>query len=79
MTITINIPKTAEQCAALLEHIQSGEEILLAQGGIAIARVVPISLPTQPRIPGQDKGKVAIASDFNAPLPENILNDFVRF
>jgi antitoxin (DNA-binding transcriptional repressor) of toxin-antitoxin stability system len=78
MTITINIPETAEQFAALLTHIQTGEEILLAQRGIAIARLLPISSPTQPRIPGQDKGKVAIASDFNAPLPENILNDFLN-
>ena len=32
---------------------------------------------TQPRIPGQDKGQVVIAPDFNAPLPEDILNDFL--
>lgn len=33
---------------------------------------------TQPRIPGQDKGQVVIAPDFNAPLPEDILNDFLN-
>jgi hypothetical protein len=33
---------------------------------------------TQPRIPGQDKGQVIIAPDFDAPLPEDILNDFLN-
>ena len=31
----------------------------------------------QPRVSGQDKGKIFIASDFNAPLPDNILADFM--
>jgi hypothetical protein len=32
----------------------------------------------QPRIPGQDKGQVIIAPDFDAPLPKDILNDFLN-
>ncbi len=76
MTMTINIPETADQFTELITRVQRGEEILLAQNGIAISRLVPIQSPTQPRTSGQDKGKVAIASDFNAPLPNDILNDF---
>lgn len=30
------------------------------------------------RIPGQDKGKVIVASDFNAPLPDEVLSDFLN-
>ncbi len=78
MTITVNMPETAEQLAALLKHIQTGEEVLISQGGVAIARLVPIPTSRQPRIPGQDKGKVAIAPDFNDPLPDDILNDFLN-
>jgi antitoxin (DNA-binding transcriptional repressor) of toxin-antitoxin stability system len=78
MTNTVNIPETADQFALLLNRIQNGEELLLSQDGVLIARVVPIQKPSQPRIPGQDKGKVVIASDFNDPLPENILNDFLN-
>jgi antitoxin (DNA-binding transcriptional repressor) of toxin-antitoxin stability system len=78
MTSTVNIPETADQFTLLLNHIQAGEEILLSQGGVVIARVVPIQRPIQPRIPGQDKGKVVIASDFNDPIPDNILNDFLN-
>jgi hypothetical protein len=31
----------------------------------------------QPRISGQDKGKIFISQDFNAPLPDDILADFM--
>jgi antitoxin (DNA-binding transcriptional repressor) of toxin-antitoxin stability system len=78
MTSTVNIPETADQFTALLHRIQNGEEVLLSQDGIVIARVVPIQKPTRPRIPGQDQGKVVIASDFNDPLPANILLDFLN-
>jgi hypothetical protein len=30
------------------------------------------------RIPGQDQGKVWMSDDFNDPLPDSILNDFLN-
>ncbi|MCY7321048.1 MAG: type II toxin-antitoxin system Phd/YefM family antitoxin [Phormidesmis sp. CAN_BIN36] len=78
MTVTINIPETADQFTELIIRVQSGEEILLAQNGVAIARLMPIRASTQLRIPGQDKGKVTITPDFNAPLSDQILNDFLN-
>ncbi len=74
MPTSVNLPETPEQLAALVERIQAGEELVLTKAGIAIARLVP----TQPRIPSQDKGKVIIADGFNAPLPDEILNDFLN-
>lgn len=50
--------------------------MIILQAGTLIARIVPIVRQSSPRIPGLDKGKVIIAPDFDAPLPENILNDF---
>jgi antitoxin (DNA-binding transcriptional repressor) of toxin-antitoxin stability system len=73
MTITFNIPETGEQYAALIEHVQAGEGVLISQGGVAIARLLPIPVSRQPRIPGQDIGKVAIAPDFNDPLSDDSL------
>jgi hypothetical protein len=32
----------------------------------------------QPRIPGQDQGKVWISENFNDPLPDEILNNFLN-
>ena len=76
MISTINLPETTDQLTELIQRVQVGEEILLAQNGVAIARLIPIQTLSQPRLPGQDKGKVIVSPDFNAPLPESILNDF---
>jgi antitoxin (DNA-binding transcriptional repressor) of toxin-antitoxin stability system len=77
MAAIINIPETTAQFTELIQRAQAGEEILLAQNGIAIARLMPIQAPLSSRVPGQDKDKVVIAPDFNAPLPDDILNDFL--
>jgi|GEM_PF-2452167 len=37
-----------------------------------------ISENSSPRKPGQDQGKVWISDDFNEPLPEALLNDFLN-
>ena len=74
MSITASVPETPEQLTALLAHIQSGEEILLTKSGVAIARIIP----TSQRISGQDKGKIIVAPDFNEPLPQDILDDFLN-
>lgn len=74
MLVSVNLPETPEQLTALLDRIQAGEELLLTKQGIAVARLIP----THPRIPGQDKDKVIIAPNFNAPLTDDILNDFLN-
>jgi antitoxin (DNA-binding transcriptional repressor) of toxin-antitoxin stability system len=79
MAAIINIPETTAQFTELIQRAQAGEEILLAQNGIAIARLMPIQASLASRVPGQDKDKdkVVLAPDFNAPLPDYILNDFL--
>ena len=74
MTIHIDAPDAAKQLAQLLNQVKLGEEVVIAEAGVAIARIIPMAQPV-PRVPGQDKGKVIIAPDFD-PLPEDILNDF---
>ncbi|MDZ7961798.1 MAG: type II toxin-antitoxin system prevent-host-death family antitoxin [Aulosira sp. DedQUE10] len=53
-----------------------GEEVVIAEQGVPVARLVAIANTSSPRIPGLDKGKVFIAPDFNDPLAEEILIDF---
>ncbi|BAY60202.1 hypothetical protein NIES22_02600 [Calothrix brevissima NIES-22] len=62
--------------AELLSQVLLGEEVVIAEQGIPLARLVPIANNISPRIPGLDKGKVFMTSDFNEPLPEEILSDF---
>jgi len=78
MTLTLNIHEAQTQLAQLLERVRQGEEIIIAEAGRPVARLVLIDRPIAPRVPGSAAGQVVIADDFDAPLPESILGDFER-
>ena len=72
----INIHQAKTQLSKLLEKALHGEEIIIAKAGVPIARLVPF-VPTKNKIRlGVLKGKIKISDDFDAPLPDDILNDF---
>jgi prevent-host-death family protein len=78
MTLTLNVHEAQTQLAQLLERARKGEEIIIAEAGRPVARLVLIDRPTAPRVPGSAAGQVVIADDFDAPLPDSILGDFER-
>ena len=71
------LPANLADFAELLRRVLSGEEVILSQAGTPVARIVPLTNQPLPRIPGLDRGKVVIAPDFDEPLPEDVLNDFL--
>ncbi|AFY33332.1 type II toxin-antitoxin system Phd/YefM family antitoxin [Calothrix sp. PCC 7507] len=71
------LPTNLAELGELLRRVLSGEEVILSQAGTPIARIVPVSQQPIPRIPGLDRGKVVISPDFNLPLPEDSLKDFL--
>jgi prevent-host-death family protein len=72
-TVTIHEAKT--HLSRLLRRVSGGEEIIIARGKEPVAKLVPL-VPTKPRLLGQDRGKVVISDDFDAPLPEDLLKAF---
>ncbi|MEH1857966.1 MAG: type II toxin-antitoxin system Phd/YefM family antitoxin [Nostoc sp.] len=76
MTITVNVAQASAKFSELLSQVLLGEEVVIAEQGIPVARLVALTNTSSPRIPGLDKGKVFITPDFNDPLPEEILSDF---
>lgn len=74
---SVEFPEVQADLAELLRRVLSGEFVIISQAGTPIARIVPITEQSLPRIPGLDRGKVEIAPDFDTPLPEDILNDFL--
>ncbi|MEA3275582.1 MAG: type II toxin-antitoxin system Phd/YefM family antitoxin [Pseudomonadota bacterium] len=77
MTI-VNTHEAKTHLSRLLNRVAAGEEIVIARGGKAIAKLVPIEAPGQDRVPGLDAGKIWIAEDFDAPLPNELLDAFER-
>ena len=70
--LTVNTHEAKTQLSRLLARVKSGEEIVIAKSGKAVAKLVPIKRCTVKRKPGIDKGKAWIADDFDAPLPEEL-------
>ena len=76
MTAQINIHEAKTHLSKLLQRVVAGEEIVIAKAGKPMAKIVPIEQQKAPRKPGSAKGQVWMASDFNAPLPAEILDAF---
>ena len=72
----INIHEAKTHLSRLLARVAAGEEIVIARAGKPVARLVPYGPDQAERIPGQDAGRVVIATDFDAPSPDEILAGF---
>lgn len=76
MPVQVNIHEAKTHFSKLLARVREGEEIIIAKAGKPIARLVPVVERQARRLPGSARGRVTIAPDFNAPLPEAILREF---
>lgn len=67
MADSVNVHEAKTHFSKLLARVLRGEEIVIAKAGQPVARLIPErkSVPAR-RIPGIDKGKLKIASDFDA-------------
>lgn len=70
MAVTVNIHEAKTHLSKLLQRVMNGEEIIIAKAGKPVAVLAPYERIPAPRLPGNDRGKVTIAPDFDAPLPE---------
>ena len=76
MTITVDVREAKTHLSRLLARVGLGEEVIIAHGGVPIARLVPISPPVRHRVLGTAAGKITVAPDFDAPLPDSIILEF---
>jgi prevent-host-death family protein len=73
---TVKMYEAKTHLSRLIEEVQDGEEIIISRGTRAVAMLVPYIPKKQLRKPGYLKGKIRIAEDFDAPLPEELLYAF---
>jgi len=72
---TVNIHQAKTQFSKLVDAALHGEEVVIAKAGKPAVKLVPINKNGLRKF-GVLKGKIKIAKDFDAPLPDNILADF---
>ncbi|WP_448601852.1 type II toxin-antitoxin system Phd/YefM family antitoxin [Thermoleptolyngbya sp.] len=74
---TVNIHQAKTNLSRLLARVEQGEEIVIANRGIPVAKLVPFQTALNRRSSlGRDRGALTVPDDFNAPLPEDILVAF---
>jgi prevent-host-death family protein len=78
MARTLNIYEAKTHLSALVEKAAQGEEIVIAKAGKPMAKLVPLEPKAQAsRKFGQKMlGITYIAPDFDAPLADDIVEDF---
>jgi prevent-host-death family protein len=72
----VNIHDAKTRLSQLVERAEAGEEIVIARAGRPVARLVPLARPGRTRRLGLLNGRFRIPEEFNAPLPEEILQSF---
>ncbi|WER48365.1 type II toxin-antitoxin system Phd/YefM family antitoxin [Cupriavidus sp. WKF15] len=73
---TVNIHEAKTHLSRLIEEVAAGDEVVIAKAGKPMARIVPFDKPKGPRRLGGLKGKIRMADDFDAPLPDDLLAAF---
>jgi prevent-host-death family protein len=68
---TVNTHEAKTRFSELLRLVSDGEEVIIANRGVPVARIVPLC-DTRSQQQGKYRGQIAIADDFDAPLPESL-------
>jgi prevent-host-death family protein len=75
---TVNIHAAKTHLSRLIEEVAAGEEIIIAKAGKPVARLCPLAHRAGKRKLGGLEGKLRIPDDFDAPLPDEILDLFEK-
>lgn len=75
MDVTLNLYEAKTRLSSLVEEAAAGAEIIIAKNGKPMAKLVSLK-PAAQRRPGRGKGKIWMGADFDAPLPDAMLEAF---
>jgi antitoxin (DNA-binding transcriptional repressor) of toxin-antitoxin stability system len=68
-TTQVDVRELAGRFAEILAAARAGTEVIVTEGDVPRAKLVPLSLPF-PRTPGLHPGSMHAAEDFDAPLSD---------
>nr|WP_256672631.1 type II toxin-antitoxin system Phd/YefM family antitoxin [Pseudomonas sp. C1C7] len=73
--IIVPLAEAKNNLSKLVDDAAAGKIITIAKHGRPLARLVPVERPRGQRI-GAMKGKLVLADDFDAALPDDLLDAF---
>jgi len=72
----VNVHDAKTHFSSLLARVEKGQEVVIARAGKPVARLVPNAAEPKTPVFGADRGTFTVPDDFDAPLPEEILEAF---
>jgi prevent-host-death family protein len=76
MATVVDIHQAKIHLSELLARIARGEEVVIADAGTPVARLVPIAQRPSKRMAGTWRGTFEMGDDFDAPLPPDFMRAF---
>ena len=72
----VNIYDAKTRLSQLVDKAASGEDVVVSRNGKPLVRITRLAAPRRRIKFGVLKGKIKIAPDFDAPLPDEVLAGF---
>jgi prevent-host-death family protein len=73
----VNVYEAKTRLSSLLDEVSKGASFVIAKSGKAVARLSPIEpLKRHKSRIGFMKGRIKLAPDFDAPLPDEVIKLF---
>ena len=76
MSSVVNIHEAKTHLSRIIDEVAAGAEVIIAKAGKPMARLSPVTAAAKPKKLGLLKGKIDVPDDFNAPLPDEVLDAF---
>ena len=73
---TVNIYDAKTRLSQLVDKAAAGEDVVVSRNGKPLARITRLESPKRQIRFGLLKGKVRVAPDFDAPLPDEVIAGF---
>jgi prevent-host-death family protein len=73
---TVNIHDAKTRLSQLVDKAVAGEDVIVSRNGKPLVRISRLDKSRPPIKFGVLKGKVKVAKDFDAPLPEDVYGGF---
>lgn len=76
-TVQVGVEEMKRNLLGYLQRIQAGETFMIVASGKSVAEMRPIGLSSEFLRPfGLCVGEFTVTDDFDAPLPEHIIQEF---
>lgn len=72
----VNVHEAKTHLSRLLADVERGVEVIIARSGRPVARLIRFESATGERELGLDRGTFRVPENFDAPLPDDVLEDF---